>query len=43
MAKFKVGDKVKILDGSYIEGYRGIWVSKAMEEFTKLAAEMFSG
>ena len=33
MAKFKVGDKVKILDGSYIEGYRGIWVSKAMEEY----------
>ena len=33
MAKFKVGDKVKILEGSYIEGYRGIWVSKAMEEY----------
>ena len=33
MAKFKVGDKVKILDGSYIEGYREIWVSKAMEEY----------
>ena len=33
MAKFKVGDKVKILDGSNIEGYREIWVSKAMEEY----------
>ena len=33
MAKFKVGDKVKILEGSYIEGYREIWVSKAMEEY----------
>ena len=33
MAKFKVGDKVKILDGSNIEGYRGIWVSEGMEEY----------
>lgn len=26
MAKFKVGDKVRILDGSHIDDYRGCWV-----------------
>lgn len=27
MAKFKVGDRVRVLDGSKIEGYAGNWVS----------------
>ena len=33
MAKFKVGDKVKILDGSNIEGYIGSWISDSMEKY----------
>lgn len=33
MAKFKVGDKVKILDGSNIEGYIGIWAPECMEKY----------
>ena len=33
MAKYKVGDKVRILDGSNIKGYIGIWVSDGMEEY----------
>ena len=33
MAKYKVGDKVRILDGSNIEGYVGDWVSDGMEEY----------
>ena len=33
MAKYKVGDKVRILDGSNIERYIGIWVSDGMEEY----------
>lgn len=28
MAKFKVGDRVRVLDGSKIEGYTGDWVPK---------------
>ena len=31
-AKFKIGDKVKIIDGSKIKGYAGGWVS-GMEQF----------
>lgn len=33
MAKFKVGDKVRILDGSNIKDYIGIWVSDGMGEY----------
>lgn len=33
MAKFKVGDKVKILDGSNIEGYIGSWIPECMEKY----------
>ena len=33
MAKFKVGDKVKILDGSNIERYIGSWISDSMEKY----------
>lgn len=32
MAKFKVGDRVRVLDGSKIEGYTGDWVPK-MEKY----------
>ena len=32
MAKFKVGDRVRVLDGSKIEGYAGGWV-RPMEEY----------
>lgn len=32
MAKFKVGDRVRVLDGSKIEGYDGSWVPD-MEEY----------
>lgn len=28
MAKFKVGDKVRILNGSHIDDYRGCWVDR---------------
>ena len=28
MSKFKVGDKVRILDGSNIENYAGGWTKK---------------
>lgn len=31
MAKFKVGDRVRVLDGSKIEGYNGSWVSQMVE------------
>ena len=33
MAKFKIGDKVRILDGSNIKDYIGDWVSDGMEEY----------
>lgn len=33
MAKYKVGDKVRILDGSNIKDYIGIWVSDGMGEY----------
>ena len=33
MAKYIVGDKVRILDGSNIERYVGDWVSNGMEEY----------
>jgi len=33
MAKYIVGDKVRILDGSNIERYVGNWVSNDMEEY----------
>lgn len=32
MSKFKVGDKVRILDGSKIENYTGLW-NEAMKEY----------
>lgn len=31
MAKFKVGDQVRVLDGSKIEGYAGTWVPDMQE------------
>lgn len=31
MAKFKVGDRVRVLDGSKIEGYEGSWVPDMKE------------
>lgn len=31
MAKFKVGDRVRVLDGSKIEGYDGSWVPDMKE------------
>lgn len=33
MAKFNVGDKVRILDGSNIKNYIGNWVSDGMKEY----------
>ena len=36
MAKFKVGDKVKILDGSNIEDYEGSWVNSMKKYVNKV-------
>ena len=33
MAKYKVGDEVRILDGSNIKDYIGKWVSESMEKY----------
>lgn len=33
MAKYKVGDEVRILDGSNIKDYIGKWVSEGMEKY----------
>lgn len=33
MAKFKIGDKVRILDGSNIKDYIGDWISVSMEKY----------
>lgn len=33
MAKFKVGDKVRILDGSKIKNYSGTWCPKSMKHY----------
>lgn len=33
MAKFKVGDKVRILDGSNIKNYSGTWCPESMKKF----------
>jgi hypothetical protein len=33
MAKFKVGDKVRILDGSNIKNYTGSWCAESMKKF----------
>ena len=35
MAKFKVGDRVRILDGSSIEKYTGIWDEKMSDYIGK--------
>lgn len=31
--KFEVGDKVRVLDGSNIEGYAGVWIPAAMKRY----------
>lgn len=40
MSKFKVGDKVRILDGSKINNYFGGWVDGMKKHVSKFARSM---
>lgn len=40
MSKFKVGDKVRVLDGSKIKNYTGTWCAPAMEKYVGQVCEI---